>query len=447
MIRTGGTKVRNPERQILLAVLVSLAVIVGSVSAGGAIASGDGGTYQQATAIDSCTTIDEPGTYRLTESVENSSADTCIDIQASNVYFDGNGHTVDGNISRQAVLDRLPPAGPAPTEGMGIGVNLDGSSAVSNVTITNVSTTDWFYGVLVRNVESPTVRDVTGTTNGIGILVDSATDARVERSNGSNNVVTGVAISQSADRSGNNTVVNTTTSENGRYGVLLFDSPYSTVRDVTATGNEFVGIEIVNSSHNTVQSANATENEFRGFGVDALPGNTARNVTVADSDFSRNGYIGMAVFVTTNSTFSNNSVAGTQGTLPPERSPPVPSTGIVVDFGSEENVFVDTDARNQAAWAYVAVNSGTNTVENLRTDAAPVSFEGRNIALGATETVSENATDGENALLAGGVTVIDTSADAAIDLEVLWGPTQSADRPANETATNESHVVVETGAS
>lgn len=297
-----------------------------------------------------------------------------------------------------------------------------------------MTATDWFYGVLVRGVAGADVHNVTSTTNGIGILVDSAADARVDGGNGSNNVITGVVISESVGQSGN-TVTNTTTSENGRYGVLLFDSPNSTVRDVTATGNEFVGLEVINSSHTTIQSVTATGNEFRGFGVDALPGNVARNVTVADSDFSRNGYIGMAVFMTTNSTFSNNSVVGTQGTLPPERSPPVPSAGIVVDFGSEDNVFIDTDARNQAAWAYVAVNSGTNTVENLRTDAVPVSFEGRNIALGPTTTVPPDQSDGADAMtLAGGLIATNTSTDAFIDLRVQWANAQSEEQPVNETA-------------
>lgn len=431
MFRIDGMEWQTSGPRTLLAVLVSFAVIVASVSVGGATADANRGVHQQATTIDSCTTIDEPGTYRLAESIENSTADICIDIQASNVYFDGGGHTVDGNVTRQAMIERV--TGPPPTEGIGIGVDLDSSSSVSNITITNVTTTDWFTGVLVRGVAGPTVRDVTSASNGIGILVDSSTDARVAGSNGSNNVITGVVMSRTADPSANTTVVNTITSENGRYGVLLFDSPYSTVRDVTATGNEFVGLEVINSSHSTIRNVTATGNEFRGLGVDALPGNVARNVTVADSDFSRNGYIGMAVFMTTNSTFSNNSVTGTQGTLPPERSPPVPSTGIVVDFGSEDNVFVDTDARNQADWAYVAVNSGTNTVENLRTDAVPVSFEGRNVALGPTATVLPRADDDTNATtLAGGLTVTNTSADAFIDIQVTWGP-QAVDRPTNET--------------
>ncbi len=435
MFRIEGVSTGTTELRMLSAVLVAFVVLSASVAVGGATVTTRQDATQQATPIDSCTTIDEPGTYRLVESIENSTADVCILIQASDVHFDGGGHTVDGNVTRRALLERL--AGPPPSEGVGIGVNIDGSSPVSNVTVTNVVASDWFFGVLVRGASGATVRDVTGTASGIGILVDATTGARVERSNASNNVISGVSVSGSLDRRGNNTVENVTTAGNGRYGVLLVDSPSSTVRDITATGNAFVGLEVVNSSHATVRNVTVTENAFRGFGVDAFPGHVTRNVTVADSNFSRNGYIGIAVFATTNSTFANNSVAGTRGVLSPERSPPVPSAGIAVDFGSGDNRFVDTDARDQADWAYVAVNSSTNTVEDLRTDAAMVSFEGRNVALGPTATASPGATDDTNTTRIGGIVATNVSADAFVDLQITWSPVTAADRPANETASGD----------
>lgn len=432
MARIVSGEGRIIEFRTLSTVLVVFALLVAGVSVGGARMDVQD-TTSQTTTIDSCTTITEPGAYRLTDSIENSTADVCIDIQASDVRFDGNGYTVDGNITRQAVLERL--AGPLPSEGIGIGVNLGGSSSVSNVTITDATASDWFLGVLVRNASDASVHNVTSTASGIGVLLDATTETHVERSTASNNVNSGIFVAGSSDRRGNNTITNTTASQNDRYGVLILDSPSSTVRNVTANGNTFTGFEIVNSSYTTVQNVTATDNEFRGFGVDAFPGYAIRNVTVADSNFSENGYIGMAVFATTDSTFTNNSVVGTRGALPPDRSPPVPSTGVVVDFGSEGNVFADTDARNQAEWAYIAVNSGPNTVENLRTDAVTVSFDGQNIALGPSATVSKNATDAETALLPGGLTVTNMSADAFVNLQVTWETAESEDQPRNETTT------------
>ena len=41
-------------------------------------------------------TITQPGTYILTNDITNSSKLICIEIQASNVVFDGAGHVIDG---------------------------------------------------------------------------------------------------------------------------------------------------------------------------------------------------------------------------------------------------------------------------------------------------------------------------------------------------------------
>ncbi|WP_232686163.1 right-handed parallel beta-helix repeat-containing protein [Halobacterium zhouii] len=382
------------------------------VSIGGATTSADRGDVQQATTIDTCTTIDEPGTYRLTESIENGTADTCIEIRASDVHFDGGGHTIDGPVSRQKITDAL--QGPPPEAGVGIGVHPGDSTALSNVTVTNVAVTEWFRGISVRNTSRTTIHDVTVSTTGVGVDLAGATGSTVVNATASENVAFGVQIVGSPE----STVQNVTANDNGFNGVHVVDSVDSTVRRVTATANGFSGVEMTNSSESTVRNVTATENGFRGFGVVDEPiGNVVENMTVVDNNFSQNGYAGIVVFTTTNSTFRNNSVAGTQGMLPPGRNPPVPSAGIIVD-GASGNVFTDTDARNQSAWAYVAVNGATNTVRNLQTDGTSVSFEARDVALGQATTGPPSVDDGTT--LAGGVTVTNTSADAFIDLEVAW---------------------------
>lgn len=393
---------------MILTVLLTLAVIVAGVSLGGATTGTDRAATRQATSIDSCTTIDEPGTYRLTASIENSTAPICIDIRASDVHFDGGGHTIDGNITPPMQLAAYQES--PPNRGIGVGINFDEPARLSNVTVTDVAVTDWMGGVVARDVFESTIRNVRSVTNGLGVVLESAPGA---------------------------TVVNTTASDNGPIGVLLLNSPGSTVRGVTANGNLHTGIELTNSSESTVRTVTATENGFRGLGLEDEPiGTVVENVTVADSDFSRNGYAGMVVFLVTNSTFANNSVAWTKGTLPPGSSPPVPSAGIIVD-GGFRNSFTDTDARNQAAWAYLGVNNRKpNTVENLRTDAVPVTFVGQNVALGPTATVPPDAGNGPNLhLLAGGLVVTRTSANALIDLQVSWGTMESGDQPTNETST------------
>ncbi|MFC4548677.1 MULTISPECIES: right-handed parallel beta-helix repeat-containing protein [Halorussus] len=429
MSRFGVAERRSNRLQTLTAVVVVLILSLAGVTVGGAIEDFDRGTYQQATSLDSCTVIDEPGTYQLTEPIENSTENTCIEIRASNVHFDGGGHTIDGSITRQELLDAL--RGPPPEAGVGVSVNPNGSSSLSNVTITNVTVTEWFRGVVARNSTRVTVRDITATTSGVGVEMSTATDSTVSNATAAENALFGIRTGDSHD----STVQDSTANRNGFNGVYAVNSRNSTVRRVTANSNGFSGIELTNSSESTVRNVTATENGFRGFGiVDEPIGNVVENVTVADNDFSRNGYAGIVLFAVTNSTFSNNNVVGTQGTLPPGRNPPVPSAGVIAD-GASGNVFTDTDARDQASWAYVAVNDATNTVQNFQTDAAAVTFEARDVALGPTTTVPSDAGNETTVTpVIEGVTVTNTSADAFIDLRIAWGSVESENQSATETA-------------
>lgn len=429
MFRFDLTNRRRNGLRTLSTVVIVLILSIASVAVGGVTGGIDQGTHRQTTSLDSCTIIDEPGTYRLTESIENSTADICIEIRASDVRFDGGSHTIDGTITRQELLDAL--QGPPPEAGLGVGVNPNGSSSLSNITITNVTVTDWFRGIGARNSGDVAVQDITATTSGVGVELVSASDSTVGDATTFENVLFGIR----ADDSPNSTIRDVTANRNGFNGVYAVSSRNSRIRRVTANGNGFSGIELTNSSESTVRNVTATENGFRGFGVVDEPiGNVVENVTVADNNFSRNGYAGMVVFTATNSTFSNNSVVGTQGTLPPGRNPPVPSAGIIAD-GATGNVFTDTDARDQASWAYVAVNDATNTVQNFQTDAATVSFEARDVALGPTTTVPPDAGNETTATpITEGVTVTNTSADAFIDLKIAWGSVESENQSVNETA-------------
>lgn len=75
------------------------------------------------TPVNSCTTIDTPGSYELTTDIVDSSTDPCIAITASDVRFDGAAHTVDG-------------------AGSGTGIRVRGNGTLSNVTVRNTTVTD-----------------------------------------------------------------------------------------------------------------------------------------------------------------------------------------------------------------------------------------------------------------------------------------------------------------
>lgn len=113
--------------------LLVLTVVAAAPAAGGYEGGGPGpGTAQYSSgAIESCTTIDEPGTYELATSIEDAEATACLRITVSDVTLDGNGHTVDG-------VDG--------GEGR-VGILVDGPESLQNVTVEAVTTTRWDTGV------------------------------------------------------------------------------------------------------------------------------------------------------------------------------------------------------------------------------------------------------------------------------------------------------------
>ena len=127
--------------------------------------------------VESCKEINTSGYYILTRDLTNCSAQDCIRITASDVVFDGNGHTIEGKGS-----------------GYGGGVSVHNSSkALSNVTIKNLEIEDWKYGIILENVYNSTIENNHAYRNTVGI----------ELSSSSNNYIT------------NNTV------SNNRYGILV----------------------------------------------------------------------------------------------------------------------------------------------------------------------------------------------------------------------------------
>ncbi len=126
-------------------------------------------------------TITQPGTYVLTNDITNSNLPICIEIQASNVVFDGAGHLIDGVDAERTA-----------------GIFVDGSSAaVSGVTIRNVRVQDWYYGVYLYEAGS----------------------SRIESSTLSSNVFCGAVVYKNA---AGDTITGCTVTGNG-YGVIYSD--------------------------------------------------------------------------------------------------------------------------------------------------------------------------------------------------------------------------------
>ena len=210
------------NRSGLLVALAVCSLVLGTVPLGAAAAQDDG----EPIAVNSCgTTIDEPGSYVLTRNIVDDRSvglsENCITIASSDVVFDGQGLTVDGN----GVSDT-------------VGIAVANGSRVSNVTVKDVTVSDWNRGLYYRNVSGGTVGGVNASLNAFGITLANATNVEVREPAVRNNLI----------------------------GVFLNGTSNSAVRDVTATGNQ-VTIKVDESSRNNTLPESGVQ---RNWAVDAF---------------------------------------------------------------------------------------------------------------------------------------------------------------------------------
>jgi len=208
---------QHPDARTLGALLAALAL---ALTAGPAAASApifaagtaataapDAGGPAQTT-VDSCTTITESGTYLLTADVENAGdtaiSQSCVEIRADDVTFDGGGHALEGR-------------GESHTTGIAV-VGADG------VEIRHAEARDWHNGVAVEN-GSATVREVRTHGNAYGVRLENA-EATVSNSTVEENLVGIYALGASE----------ATLADNDRSGNELWTTGVG--NETTASGNE-----------------------------------------------------------------------------------------------------------------------------------------------------------------------------------------------------------------
>jgi len=238
--RSVEVSVVKQTRSRLGAVALALVMVIAAfaISLPAAAQSSD------ATEIDSCTVIDEPGTYVLTENIEDSDEDVCIRVvgDIDGVVIDGNGHTIDGTDAENSVGVFVD----------GEDDNQEGSANPTDVTIRDLTLTDWDTGISFGHAGGD-VTDVTATSNDAGLsLFNSGAD--VTDSDFSNNEGDGISVDFSRA-----TVSDVTANDNGNAGIWIFESGLD-LRDLTLTGNR-VGIEEVESSSITITDSIIADNE------------------------------------------------------------------------------------------------------------------------------------------------------------------------------------------
>lgn len=385
--------------QRVLPVLVVLTVVVAGFTIGVDSAIATEPARQQPTAIDSCTTITESGEYRLTEDIQNSNETVCIEIRASNVTLDGNGHVVDGrwnvsefvlpsnaNVTNETAADdgtQTPTPGnetltaneTAPlnaTTPMGVYVNGNGTTVREDVTVRNLQVTDWVFGVSYDNSSDGRISNVNASTSYVGVIAQNTTATEVTEITAVDDLV-GVHFFNVTDSE-----LSSTTIRNGISGIAIHNSTENRMTNVTVSESAFLGVGLINSNAHRL---------------------------------------------------ANSSITDVRGTI---SFGPMNSTAIGIDNSSEFSV-EDTVAANNENWTFISENESARTdVENLTVDGLSVSFTGQDVGLDTT--TDDPLGRAENSTTTG-VQVVKTSETSNVSIEVNW------DDGANETTA--AHAVTE----
>lgn len=130
--------------------------------------------------IDNCGTITAPGTYILTRNITDGgrgdqytfASQTCLTIRASHVTLDGRGHTIDG----MEVKDTT-------------GIAVAGNRTLTDVTIRNVTLTDWSRGLYLQHVTDATVTNSTVANNAYGLVLEHTTAVQVQHITVQENII------------------------------------------------------------------------------------------------------------------------------------------------------------------------------------------------------------------------------------------------------------------
>jgi hypothetical protein len=241
-------------------------------------ASGTAGAAMQ---VDSCTTIDESnapadGLVELNSSIIDSNQTTCFEISADDIVFDGMGNTVDSNASAND-----------------FGFNVfNGTQTLTNVTVRNVTVTDWFRGIqvtdaaTVRNTELSNVAQDIRIASGSGALIEDNVMESAMRVSASSavirdNEITGEEVNFFGT-SDNLFVNNTVTNGNGVW--FTAGSNNNTVRDSEITGNT-VGLRFYRDDNtDRVLNTNLDNNDV-AVSIEGSGNNVVRNVTTVGSDY------------------------------------------------------------------------------------------------------------------------------------------------------------------
>jgi len=401
-------------------------------SSGGPAASDINGATQQATsgtvdyaraATTSCDTItlsessqtqiSTSGCYYITNSVTDATTSVVLDIAASDVRVFGFNETIDGD-----------------NDGIGVRVG----SSLTNVTVRNLTLTDWTTAISVESSDS-LVANATVANAGTGIEISGGSNvventavrsgstgislagigntARRVRVSGSS----GIGIQATSDE---NTIENSYVADTGSNGIYT-PGFGNVVRDVRVQGTSSDGITLegldsyaenvsiddttnhgftILGDNTTVRRSTVSNVDAHGVVASDLNGALISNVSIREAG----GLGSPAVLLegTTGSALNNTYVAG------------IESNGILLSSSSSDNVITNSfvaNANSSGAAGLSLVDSSLNAIENVTVTDSTFGLLFGSSGSNTVEDVS--ATDGNT-----GLSLVRSNSNSFTDLTV-----------------------------
>jgi len=264
--------VLNTGKQHRLLSKLTAAVLVALVLAVG------GGTAAAQTDINGCTNINSAGSYEVTQDVDKSLTGFCFTVTSDDVVIDGNGNTINATTTD--------PAGAISVQNV--------ASQVSNVTIENLTITNFETGVTVEDSKEVELVDIGTSSTETSVSVENGTDVTVEGA-----IVSDTEKGIYANASDNVTVKDSlvTSSELVEIPddllppdpILPPDPTFPVVTTSSSSDNE-LGIVLENTGGSVVKDT--TVSDFNETGIDVVARDTNNGGTVLTSDGSPNEIVG-----------------------------------------------------------------------------------------------------------------------------------------------------------
>ncbi|WP_435157276.1 right-handed parallel beta-helix repeat-containing protein [Haladaptatus sp. DFWS20] len=452
---------RNSSPTESFAVLFVVLLVSLSVTPWGGLAetAGMGVTAPAQTQIDSCTVISKSGVYALSSDIDDSAAGTCIRIRANDVVLDGRGHALDG-------------IGNNGTNGLIV-------RGSANVTIRNLSATEWGTGIEFTNSADTMVRNVVAADNGrTGIRLVDATNTTLTNVTATDNVApalspfpgpsksAGIFVADSRDihlfdanvsrNVGGVSLVNTSNAIVGNSVATANEVGFfvrganDTVRGSVAAGNNVgffadnatdssfvnvsavsnrVGVGVENTTTARLNDGNASSN-FLGVSVVRSRGVSVVNTTAA-SDFVGINFLESERSTVVESEIRRSEFIGVgmvettatrlsnttvETTVGNESVPGATSAGLYLN-GSATRLDGVTVADNEN-WTIFAERDSNLDARRVSLDGTPVSFDGADFALDSTTRPPTPSRPSERVIVGQSFVVSQTTTDGSLDVRI-----------------------------